>query len=75
MKTYFFAALPLTLAACSVSAPLPDAAALLAATNPAVVTAPRPHNFLTGFEPRPVTAPRDWRGLNDQQVPGGGFGQ
>ena len=75
MKTFVFAALPLTLAACAAPAPLPDAAAFIAAMNTAVMTTPRPHDVLVGFQPRPVTSPEDWRELNDRQAPGGGFGQ
>jgi hypothetical protein len=75
MKICVFAALPLTLAACSASAPLPDVIAFIAATNTAVVTTPRPHDVLYGFQPRPVTLPEDWRELNDLQAPDGGFDQ
>jgi hypothetical protein len=75
MKICVFAALPLALSACSASAPLPDVIALIAATNTEVSTTPQPHDVLSGFLPRPVTSPENWRELNDLQAPGGGFGQ
>lgn len=64
------ALLPLAVAACAQSVPLPQLGAVAPAILPTGFATPMPSVQLVYTE-RPVTDPANWRGVNDGQAPGG----
>lgn len=64
------AMLPLAVAACAQSVPLPQPSAFAPAIHPTRIATPMPSVQLV-YTPRPVTDPANWRAVNDGQAPGG----
>lgn len=67
-KTLVAGALPLALAACNATTPLPDVVGITAPATPTVATRQTGYsNPIRNYTIRPVVDPADWRGSNRSQ--------